>query len=327
MRASLIRLSDREQVLVVVLHHIVSDGWSLGVLIKEMAVLYGAYVRGEPSPLLDLPVQYADFAVWQRWWLEGTTLESQLAYWKARLDGAPAVLALPTDRPRVGARRHRGDQVRVSISREEAERLAALSRSEGATLFMTLLAGFETLLFRHTGETDLVVGTPIAGRNRVEIEGLIGFFVNTLVLRTDISGDPSFREVVRRVRETALGAYAHQDFPFEKLVEEIQPERDLSHTPLFQVMFSLENTPAEEAELAGLTLRAVGLPGEGAKFELSLSMVETEEGLEGVLEYDRDLFERETIERMGEHLERLLAGVGSDPGARISDLPILGEDE
>ncbi|HZN53849.1 MAG TPA: amino acid adenylation domain-containing protein, partial [Candidatus Polarisedimenticolaceae bacterium] len=327
MRARLIRLSERDQVLVVVLHHIVADGWSLGVLVGEVTALYGAYVRGEPSPLPDLPVQYADFAAWQRWWLEGTTLASQLEYWKDRLEGAPALLELPSDRPRPAVRSLRGARRSFELPEPLASSLEELARREGATPFMVLLAAFDVLLHRYTGRTDVVVGTPIAGRHRAEIEGLIGFFVNTLVLRTDLSGDPSFREVVRRVRETALEAYAHQDIPFEKLVEELQPHRNLSTTPIFQVLFDVQNAPMPELELPGLALQPHEVPVDTAQFDLSMSLTRTAEGFSGTLDFDTDLFEAATIERMTAHFRSLLEGAFADPECRASQLSLLSEPE
>ncbi|MCA1579632.1 MAG: amino acid adenylation domain-containing protein, partial [Acidobacteria bacterium] len=307
LRVSLLRLGEEDHVALFTMHHIVSDGWSMGILVREVAALYGAYVRGEESPLPELAVQYADFAAWQREWLQGAVLERQLSYWKERLRGAPPALELPTDRPRPTVMTQRGAQHGFRLSEELSRGLQELSRREGVTLFMVLLAAFAVLLKRYTGQPDVVVGTPIAGRNRGEVEGLIGFFVNTLVLRTDLSGDPSFRELLERVKEVALGAYAHQDLPFEKLVEELQPERSLAHTPLFQVMLVLQNAPGGEVELPGLKLTPLGagsgdsgggaMAGGTAKFELTLTVVETRAGLRGSVNYNRDLFEATTIER------------------------------
>src|SRR5215217_1019388 len=236
-RAALLRLGEEDHVLLLSMHHIVSDGWSTGVLFRELSALYAAYLAGRESPLPELPVQYADYAVWQREQLAGEVLDRQLAYWKERLAGAPELLELPTDHPRPAVQTYRGATVLVELSLQLLERLQALGQSEGATLYMVLLGAFQVLLGKYAGSEDVVVGTPIAGRTRRETEELIGFFVNTLVLRTDLSGNPSFRETLRRVREVTLGAYAHQEVPFEKLVAELQPERSLSHSPLFQVMF------------------------------------------------------------------------------------------
>src|SRR5688572_27833418 len=251
-RAALLRLGEEEHVLLLSMHHIVSDGWSVGVLFRELSALYEAYREGGESPLSELPVQYADYAVWQREQLEGEVLDRQLAYWRERLADAPALLELPTDRPRPAGQTYRGATVPVELSPELLERLQALGRSEGATRYRTLPAAFQVLLSRYSGSADIVVGTSIAGRTRKEVEELIGFFVNTLVLRTDLSGDPSFREVLRRAREVTLGAYAHQEMPFEKLVAELQPERSLSHSPLFQVMFELQKAQGEGDALPGL---------------------------------------------------------------------------
>ncbi|MFB3092706.1 MAG: condensation domain-containing protein, partial [Dehalococcoidia bacterium] len=242
LRASLLRLGQEEHVLMLTMHHVVSDGWSLNVLFRETTTLYQAFSTGEPSPLPEIPIQYADFALWQRQWLQGEELESQLAYWKEQLDGIPPVLELPTDRPRPAVETFRGAQQFLLLPDALTRSLKALSQREEVTLFMTLLAAFQTLLHRYTGQDDILVGFPIANRNRAEIEGLIGFFVNTLVLRTDLSGEPTFRELLGRVREVALDAYTHQDLPFEKLVAELHPERDISRNPLFQVIFQLFNT-------------------------------------------------------------------------------------
>ena len=260
LRVKLLRLSDEEHVVLLTMHHIVSDGWSMGVL-KEVATLYEAYSQGAESPLPELPMQYADFAVWQRGWLQGEELERQLAYWREQLGGELPRLELPTDRERPAVPSYRGAQLGFRLSPEVSAGLKELSRREGVTLFMTLLAAFQTLLHRYSGQEDIVVGSPVAGRNYRETEGLIGFFVNTLALRTDLSGEPTFVELLQRVKEVCLGAYAHQDVPFEKLVEELQPERDLSRSPLFQVMFGLQNVPQTAARLGELEL-AGGAGGE-----------------------------------------------------------------
>src|SRR5690606_22415481 len=231
LRSTLLRMADAEYILLLTMHHIVSDGWSMGVLFRELIALYEAFAKGRPSPLSDLPIQYVDFAVWQREWLVGPTLEKQLEYWRARLESLP-VLRLPTDRPRPSAATFRGAYHEWQVPAELTRRIGALAGAHRCTPFMVLLAAFKVLLSRYTGQEDIVVGAPIANRNRAEIEPLIGFFVNNLVLRTDLSGDPTFEEVLARVRDVTLGAYAHQDLPFEKLVEELQPERDLSRNPL-----------------------------------------------------------------------------------------------
>ncbi|HVR95062.1 MAG TPA: amino acid adenylation domain-containing protein [Thermoanaerobaculia bacterium] len=318
-RCILVRLAPESHAALVTMHHIVSDAWSLGLLVRELAVLY----RGEVTELPPLPVQYADFAHWQRQRLAGEALASELAWWRERLAGAPPVLELPSDRPRPAVRSPRGAVRSLRLAAD----ISTLARAEGATLFMTLLAGFFALLHRTTGETDLPVGTPIAGRNRVETEGLIGFFVNTLVVRGDLGGAPTFRQLLSRVRETSLEAFRHQDLPFEKLVEELRPERSLSHTPLFQVMFAVQNVPVGSLDLEGLTLAPLPLTPGIAKFDLLLTLAETPAGIAGTLEYSTDLFEAATAERLLGQMERLLAGAVEEPGARVSSLPLLSAPE
>ncbi len=327
LRVKLLRLGEQEYVILLTMHHIVSDGWSTSVLVHELATLYKAFSNGQPSPLPELPIQYIDFAAWQKQWLTGEVLESQLAYWRQQLDGAPAVLELPTDHPRPAVQSFRGATYSFRLSPEQTVALKNLSQQEGSTLFMTLLAAFKTLLYRYTGNNDIVIGSPIANRNHREIEGLIGFFVNTLVLRTDFSGNPSFRELLRRLREVALGAYAHQDVPFEKLVEKLQPQRNLSHTPLFQVMFVLQNAHSLEIELPGLTLSTLESDSGTAKFDLTLYMAETASGMIGSVEYNTDLFEPQTIQRLAEYYQRLLSGIVANPEQRLEDLPLLSEAE
>ncbi|HEX7955683.1 MAG TPA: condensation domain-containing protein, partial [Pyrinomonadaceae bacterium] len=334
LRIRLLRLAEQEHVLLFTLHHIITDGWSMGVLVREVTQLYEAFLKGEESPLAELSIQYADFAVWQRTWMSGEVLERELGYWRQQLAGAPPVLELPADRPRPAIRSVRGATHYFTIEAEAADGLRRLSGAEGVTLFMTLLAGFQSLLSRYSGQEDIVVGSPIAGRNRAETEALIGFFVNTLALRTDLSGDPSFREAVRRVREVCLGAYAHQDVPFEKLVEELEPERSLSHTPLFQVMFMMQQ--GAEAETApgmgGLRLSAARGEAEAtaaaAKFDLTLSAQETESGeVECGWGYNADLYEAATIERLSRHLVSLLSAAAGDPEQTLSSLSMLSEAE
>jgi amino acid adenylation domain-containing protein len=325
-RVMLLRLGEKEHVLLLTMHHIVSDGWSMGILFRELSVLYGAFTHGKSSPLPDLPVQYADYALWQREWMQGEVLLTQLSYWKKQLDNVPT-LELPTDRPRPALQSFRGKRESIELSKELSQGLKALSRKQGVTLYMTLLAAFQTLLYRYTGQEDIVVGSPIANRNRQEIEGLIGFFVNTLALRTDLSGNPTFKQLLARVREVALGAYAHQDLPFEKLVEELRPERNLSRSPLFQVMFVLQNAPSVTPGFEGLSVTPVQLGRDTAKFDLTLSMREEAEGLRGALEYSTDLFDGVTIERMIRHFQTLLESIVANPDQCISDLPILSESE
>ncbi len=327
LRTTLLRLGEDDHILVLALHHIVSDGWSGGVLFQELTTLYEAFAVGKPSPLPELPVQYADYAVWQRGWLQGEVLEKQLAYWKERLTGAPPVLELPTDHPRPAVQSFRGARQSVTLSKNLTDALRILSQRESATLFMTLLAAYQTLLYRYSNQEEIVVGSPIAGRTRPETEGLIGLFVNTLVLHTDLSEDPSFRELLSRVREVALGAYAHQDVPFEKLVEELQPERSLSHAPLFQVMFILQNAPRSALDLSGLTLQSLEFDSGTAQFDVSLSVVEVAEGLQAKFEYNTDLFDAATITRMLKHFQVLLEGVVANPDQRLSELPLLTEAE
>jgi amino acid adenylation domain-containing protein len=326
-RATLFRLGEQDHLLLLTAHHIVSDGWSTGIFYRELSVLYRAFTNGEPSPLMDLPVQYADFAVWQREWFQGEVLEKQLSYWKNQLGRIPGVLHLPTDRPRPAVQSYRGKTQSIDLSKELTEGIKALSRKEGVTLFMTLLAAFQTLLYRYSGQKDIVVGSPIANRNRAEIEGLIGFFVNTLVLRTDLSGNPTFRKLLQRVRTTALGAYEHQDLPFESLVEELKPERSLSHSPLFQVMFVLQNAPGNSLKFERLSVSPLRISAETAKCDLTLSMRESVDGLKGSLQYNTDLFDEETIIRMLGHFRVLLEGVVGDPNQRLASLPMLTQAE
>ncbi|HEV2727188.1 MAG TPA: amino acid adenylation domain-containing protein, partial [Solirubrobacterales bacterium] len=326
-RARLVKVAEEEHVALLTMHHIVSDGWSMGVLVREVAALYSAYVRGEESPLPELPVQYADFAVWQRGWLQGEELERQMGYWRRQLEGAPPALELPTDRPRPAVLGRRGASVQMSLPAALGQALKELCGREEVTLFMLLLAAWQVLLARHTGQEDIVVGTDIAGRNRPETEGLIGFFINQLVMRTDLSDGPSFRALLRRVRETALRSYAHQDVPFEKLVEELQPERDLSRAPLFQVKLVLQNAPQEALKLPGLRLSGINAGTETAQFDLILSMTETPEGFGGSLLYNTELFEEATVRRLAEHFEVLLAAAVADPERRVSALPLMKEAE
>ncbi|MBR8838801.1 MAG: amino acid adenylation domain-containing protein [Stigonema ocellatum SAG 48.90 = DSM 106950] len=326
-RATLIVLSETEHALLVCMHHIVFDGYSVDLFVLELAALYNAYSQGQPSPLAPLPIQYPDFAVWQRKWLQGDVLESQLSYWQQQLASAPALLSLPTDRPRPAVQTFAGAYQEFGLSKELTSGLTQLSQQQGVTLFMTLLAAFDTLLYRYTGVADILVGSPIANRDRSEIEGLIGFFVNTLVMRSNLAGNPSFSELLLRVREVALSAYAHQNLPFEMLVEALQPERNLSHTPLFQVMFSLQNAPQVQLELTGLSVTPLITEDTTAKFDLTLVMQNTATGLVGVWAYNTDLFDASTIERMTGHFVTLLEGIIVNPEERISQLPLLTAEE
>jgi len=327
LHARLFRLSREEHVLVLAMHHIVGDGWSMGVLLREVAALYEAFSRGEPSPLPELPVQYVDFALWQRSWLADGRLERQLAWWRERLAGAPATLEIPTDRPRRPLPGERGARVARTLSREAAEGLRALARGEGATLFMVLLAALDALLVRWSGQEDVVVGTPVANRNRVETEGLIGFFVNTLPLRTDLSGNPSFRELLGRVREATLGAYQHQDVPFEKLVEEVGVERSLSHTPLFQVMFTLDHGTAAPRPFGGVDAGYFDVGGESVKFDLGVAVADREDGLDVTIAYREELWDASTLERVADAYLLLLHTAAADPGRRVLDLPLAAGAE
>jgi amino acid adenylation domain-containing protein len=326
-RAMLLRLGEEEHVLMLMMHHVVTDGWSMGVLFRELSQLYGAFCNGEPSPLPELSIQYADFAGWQREALRGGALDAQLAFWRGALNGAPALLVLPADRPRPATQSYRGAHEEVSVAPGTTAALHALARREGATLYMVLLAAWQLLLARYAGTDDLVVGTPIAGRTRPELEGLIGFFVNTLALRADLSGDPTFRGLLARVREATLGAYAHQDVPFERLVDELQPERSLSHNPIFQAFFAFANTPDEALAFPGIEVSPIPVLTATAKFDLALGLGERDGALDGFLEYAVDLFDAATVRRLGEHLGVLLEAVAADPDRRISALPILSAAE
>ena len=323
LRLRLLRLSQTEHWLLMTLHHIVTDGWSSGIAVRELSALYRSIRLSEPSPLAPLPVQYADYAVWQREWLQGDVLEQQLAYWRPALANLP-VLDLPTDRPRPALASFRGRKVNFEIDEQLTAQLKALARTERVTLFMTLLAAFQVLLNRYSGEEDVAVGVPIAGRVRPELNGLIGFFVNTLVLRGDLSGEPTFREYLARVRARALDAYAHQDLPFEKLVEELRPRRDLSRNPLFQVALAMQNTPQGDLDLDGLDVTVLqDVDGESAKFDLQLSVTEVAGILGMRFEYATDLFDASTIDLLIVHWRTLLEGIVADPGQSISRLPLL----
>ncbi|MGW3044467.1 condensation domain-containing protein [Kitasatospora sp. NPDC001159] len=328
LRARLIRIAADDHLMVLVIHHIACDGWSLPVLWQEFSAGYGAAVDGRPIALPDLPVQYADFSDWQRSHRTGTALQGQLAYWRERLaDMSPSVL--PTDRTRPAVWSGRGDQVEIEIPAELADRIRALGRAHEVTPFMTLLAAFQVLLARCTGQADVTVGTPISGRTRIEVEPLVGFFVNTLVLRTDLSGDPGFTDVLARVRRCAVEAYAHQDVPFEQLVQELRPERDLGQHPLFTVMFQLEDPPALPSGLPGLEVSYHQIPNEVAKFDIEVSLTDRGDRLTGVIRYAADLFDRDTVRQLSEgfralldHLvgapERPVSAWETPPGLRVS---------
>ena len=326
-RARLMRLGSNEHVLLVTMHHIISDGWSQTVLLNELSALYEAAVAGRTSPLPELSIQYADFAEWQREWLTGELLDQQLEYWRNHLRGAPPSLELPTDRPRPALQSFNGARHSFVLSRDLSARLMELSRREDATPFMTLLAALYVLLYRYTGETDIVVGTPVANRNRHELESLIGFFVNTLALRVDLSGNPTFRELLARVREVSLGAFAHQDLPFDMLVEELSPIRDPSRNPLFQVMFALHNTPEAASLQLDLGIRPVDVKTGRAQFDLTFDVTEVDGQFDVSLVYNTDLFDASTIQLTGEHFKVLLAGVVHSASRPISTLPLLTAPE
>ena len=327
LRATLLRSEDDDHWLVLTMHHIVSDGWSMGILTKELSDIYDAITTNQRIELPELPIQYADFAEWQREWFQGKVLEEQLDYWLNSLAGAPPELNLQTDHPRSAHQSIQGANLSLRLSQKLSRSLGELSRREGVTLFMTMLAAFQTLLFRYAGQEDIVVGTTIAGRNRVETENLIGFFVNTLALRTNFSGNPTFRQLLARVREVTLGAYAHQDLPFEKLVRELNPERAAGHSPIFQVMFAMQNAPSETLTLRGLTITRVPAPTGTAKFDLTLLVSETANGLTCRFEYNTDLFAENTIRRMLGHLESLLEGIVADSERPVLQLPLLKDEE
>ena len=329
--AALVRLTEEEYHFWFLMHHIVSDGWSIGVILKELSLAYEAFAAGRQPELPKLPIQYADFAVWQRAWLQGETLQGetlarQMKYWKERLAKVPT-LELPTDRPRPPVQSYRGASLTHLIDLGLTGRLKELSRLESVTPYMFLLAVFKTLLGRYTRQDDIVVGTPVANRNRTELESLVGFFVNTLVLRTDLSRDPTFRELLARIKDVTLGAFAHQDVPFEKLVEELQPERDTSRTPLFQVMFSLQNAPQPPLRMGDIEISLLDDETEVSPFDLSFDVTERVDGLLCTLEYNTDLFDEATIRRMLKHFAVLLDAVVTDPSVRLAALPMLTSEE
>jgi acyl carrier protein len=327
LRVTLLWLDSTEYILLLNEHHIISDGWSMGIWVEELTTLYEAYCAGKASlrdasgtPLPELPIQYVDFAVWQRKWLQGEELHRQLDYWRKQLGQNLTPLQLPTDKPRPAQLTYQGQKVDFLLPLDLTKQLQALSQKEGVTLFMTLLAVFKTLLYCYSGQADIRVGSPIANRNRAEVEKLIGFFVNTLVLRTDLSNHPSFRELLGRVREVTLGAYAHQDLPFEKIVEELQPERYQNHLPFFQVWFVLQNAPLGSLKLPNLTLESLDINVGIARYDLGLFLVETSEGISGYFEYSTDLFFAETITRMVEHFKILIKQTVAKPDINLDEI-------
>ncbi|HEX3130209.1 MAG TPA: amino acid adenylation domain-containing protein, partial [Thermoanaerobaculia bacterium] len=327
MRAGLLRLAPDRHVLHLALHHSVSDGWSLGVIVRELGALYLAFAERRPSPLPELAVQYTDFADWQREWLGSDRVHDELSHWKERLAGAPRLLNLPADRPRPAVLGFRGESQRERLPARLERELQELGRRHGATPFMVLLSAFAALLSRYTGQTDLVIGSPVAGRTRAETEGMIGFFLNTLALRVDLSGEPDFLELLKRVRRSTLDAYAHQDLPFDRVVEELAPERDLSHAPIFQVLLVLQNTPMTALHLSGLTLSSVEVDTGTSKFDLVLNATETGEGLAIHWMFHRDLFDSTRIARLRGHFAALLETALEAPGRKILDLPLMSEAE
>jgi amino acid adenylation domain-containing protein len=326
-RLRIIRLTEQEHLAVLVIHHIVSDGWSMGIFITELATLYEAYSQGQEIELNELAAQYADYTAWQKEWMQGESLERELSYWRRQLGEQLPVLKLPTDRPRPAVQRYEGRQLKFRIGDELTRRLRLLSRQQEATMYMVLLAAFETMLHQYTSQETMLIGTPVANRNRVETESLIGFFVNTLVMKAEVKAEESFIDVLRKVKETALGAYAHQDLPFERLVEELRPERDLSRTPVFQVMFSMQNIPLANVELRGLSIEGEEIPAKTAKYDLTMIMAEETGALEGRLEYRIDLYDEATIDRMARHFEALLEAIAANADVKIRDLPSLPQTE
>jgi amino acid adenylation domain-containing protein/FkbH-like protein len=326
-RATLVRVKPDQHWFILNIHHIVSDEWSLKICFQELKELYAAHCEGREPQLPELPIQYADYSVWQRGWLKDDVLEQQLAFWREQLQGPPPVLELPADHPRAAVQTFRGTIQSRILRRELSESLTQLGARHGATLFMVTLAAFKALLHRYSQQDDLVIGSPIAGRNRMETEQLVGFFVNTLLLRTDASGDPTFEELLGRVRETTLNAYAHEDLPFEKLVEKLHPERAATHTPFTRIMFALQNTTLEKLEWPNLTLKFVDFETGTAKFDLTMVLQVTDRGLVAQAEYNSDLFEAGTMSRLLEHFEILLEGIAKDPSNRLSELPLLSEAE
>jgi amino acid adenylation domain-containing protein len=327
LRVALVRLAPEEHLALFTMHHIVSDGWSLGIFRRELVALYDAFSRGVPSPLPPLPVQYADFAAWQRERLQGEALDAQIAWWRGELAGSPPLLPFPTDRPRPPVQTHRGASLPFSLPPEAVRSLRALAQEQGASLFMALLAGFAALLARGSGEDDVPVGTYTGNRARSELEGLIGFFINTLVLRIRLDDGPAFRPLLVRAREVTLGAFAHQDLPFEGLLEAIHPERDLSHTPFFQHLLVLQNFPAEAVEMADVRLAPLRLKNDHASFDLSLILEEAGDRVAGAAQYNVDLFDAATIERLSRHLTALLTAAVREPDRPVHELPLLSPEE
>src|SRR3990167_41219 len=327
LRTRLIRLSSTEHVMIVSMHHIIADGWSMGVFIREMALLYDAFTQDRPTPLQDLKIQYADYSLWQREWLAGERLERQLSYWKTRLDGVP-VLELPTDYPRPPMHTYQGANLHFKLDVETSRALNEVAKKQGVTLFMTLFAALQVLLHRYSGQDDVCVGTPIAGRVRPELEQLIGCFVNTLAIRSDLSGNPTFTSLLKQMQQNLTGAYDHQDIPFERLVDELGVAREMSHTPLFQVMFVLQNATTTSAlALPGLNIELLPEESETSKFDITINMREEKGCLLGDWEFRTDLFEARTIQRMITHFQNVLKAVAANPSGAIDDFDYLTAQE
>ncbi|WP_283957997.1 condensation domain-containing protein [Janthinobacterium lividum] len=325
-RGRLLRLGEQEHILFITQHHIISDGWSIGVLVREVCTLYAAFRQGQANPLPALAIQYPDYAAWQRQWLQGEALQAQLAFWRAHLHGAPALLAIPTDRPRPARQSYAGETVRISLDAPLTAGVRSLGQQHGTTLFMSMLAAWSLLLSRLSGQDDVVIGSPIANRQRGETEGLIGFFANTLALRVQLQDDPTVAAVLAQVKATTLAAYAHQDLPFEQVVEAVNPVRSMGHSPIFQAMLSLNNTPVQEAlALPGLTMSGMKRENTMTQFDLSLSLLEVDNGVVASLDFSSDLFERSSIVRMLDSFQRLLAAMVADDSLRVSELPLLSE--
>ena len=327
LRVCLLHLDAEDYAVLFTMHHIICDGWSLTVMLNEINRVYEVFCSGIGSPLPELPVQYADFACWQRQWLQGVVLEEHLSFWRERLEGRPSILELPTDYPRPAIKTYHGASLGMSLPAALHNKLKQLCRDEEVTLFSCLLAAFHVVLYRYTGEEDIVIGTSVANRTSPETEKLIGFFVNLLALRTNVSGDPSCRELIHRVQEVVLDAYAHQQLPFEKLVQEIYQQRTLNHTPLFQVFFMFMSSMEESEGVAGLRMTSIPIGMSTAKFDVSFALSEGANGLFGSIEYDVDLFDGARIATMGEHFKRVLEQIAVKPGQAISDIHLLSDDE
>jgi amino acid adenylation domain-containing protein len=328
LRVKLLRLGEQSHVALITMHHIVSDGWSNEVFLNELTAFYTSFSGGASLELPELPIQYADFAEWEQEWFRNGGAETQLSYWKQQLEGHQQVLDLPLDRPRPPVQTHHGASQQFSLAKDVSVALVELSRQQNVTLFMTLLAAFQTLLYRYSGQDDITVGIPVANRNQIETEGLIGFFVNMLALRTSFSGQPTFKELLARVKEAALGAFAHQQLPFEKLIQELTLERSSSHAPLVQVMFNLQNVPQQTIELEGLTLGIIEFENQTTKFDLAMSVEQQHTGeIIATIQYNTDIFDASTITRMSGHFQNLVTAIATEPNQRLSDLALLSEGE